>query len=85
MEEEVGLHAATLEPLATFWTTFGFCDEVMHFFRATGLEPVPFWLEADEKIEHATFIFDEAMAMAKRGEIREGKTLVAFLLEAARR
>ena len=31
----------SLEPLLAFWTTPGFCDEVMHLFRATGLEPVP--------------------------------------------
>ena len=85
LEEEVGLRAATLEPLLTFWTTPGFCDEVMHLFRATGLTPVPPRPEADEKIEQATFTLDEAMAMVKRGEIREGKTLVALLLEAARR
>jgi ADP-ribose pyrophosphatase len=85
LEEEVGLHAARLEPLLTFWTTPGFCDEVMHLFRATGLEPVPPRPEADERIEHATFTLDEAMAMVERGEIREGKTLVALLLEATRR
>jgi ADP-ribose diphosphatase len=85
MEEEVGLHAARLEPLATFWTTPGFCDEVMHLFRATGLESVPARPEPDENIEQATFTLEEAMAMVKRGEIREGKTLVALLMEGARR
>jgi ADP-ribose pyrophosphatase len=85
LEEEVGLRAAALEPLLTFWTTPGFCDEVMHLFRATGLTPVPPRPEADEKIEQARFTLDEAMAMVKRGEIREGKTLVALLLEAGRR
>ncbi len=85
MEEEVGLRAARLEPIATFWTTPGFCDEVMHLFRATVLEPVPPRPEADERIEHATFTLEEAMAMVKRGEIREAKTLVALLLESARR
>jgi ADP-ribose pyrophosphatase len=84
LEEEVGLNASSLEPLLTFWTTPGFCDEVMHLFRATGLEPVPPRPEADERIEHGTFTLDEAMAMVRTGEIREGKTLVALLLEAAR-
>ena len=85
LEEEVGLRSAALEPLLTIWTTPGFCDEVMHLFRATGLTPVPPRPEADEKIEQATFTLDEAMAMVKRGEIREGKTLVALLMEAARK
>jgi ADP-ribose pyrophosphatase len=84
LEEEVGLRAASLEPLAVFWTTPGFCDEVMHLFRATALEPVPPRPDADEQIETASFTLDEAMAMVRRGEIREGKTLVALLLEAAR-
>ena len=82
LEEEVGLRAGTLEPLLVFWTTPGFCDEVMHLFRATGLEPVPPRPEADERIEPATFTLEEALEMVKRGEIREGKTLVALLIEA---
>lgn len=85
LEEEVGLRPGALEPIATFWTTPGFCDEVMHLFRATALEPVPARPEADERIEQATFSLDDALAMVRRGEIREGKTLVALLLEEARR
>jgi ADP-ribose pyrophosphatase len=85
LEEEVGLRPSALEPLVAFWTTPGFCDEVLHLFRATGLEPVPARPEADERIEQRTFALDEAAAMIGRGEIREGKTLVALLLEATRR
>ena len=85
LEEEVGLRAGALEPLLVFWTTPGFCDEVMHLFRATALEAVPPRPEADERIEQAAFTLDEAMAMLRRGEIREGKTLVALLLESRRR
>ena len=85
LEEEVGFRAGTLEPLLVFWTTPGFCDEVMHLFRATGLEPVPPRPEADERIEPATFTLEEALDMVKRGEIREAKTLVALLLEQQRR
>jgi ADP-ribose pyrophosphatase len=85
LEEEVGLRAGTLEPLMVFWTTPGFCDEVMHLFRATDLERVPARPEADERIEQASFTLDEAVAMMRRGQIREGKTLVALLLEERRR
>ena len=85
LEEEVGLRAGTLEPISTFWTTPGFCDEVMFLFRASDLEQVPPRPEADERIEQATFTLDQALAMVGRGEIREGKTLVALLLEQERR
>jgi ADP-ribose pyrophosphatase len=85
LEEEVGLRPRTLEPLLEFWTTPGFTDEVMHLFRATGLEPVPPRPEDDENIEAGTFALDEARKMLSRGEIREGKTVVALLLELQRR
>ena len=41
LEEEVGLAVGALEPLATYYTTPGFCDEVMHLYRATALRTVP--------------------------------------------
>jgi ADP-ribose diphosphatase len=84
MEEEVGLRPRRLEALATFYTTPGFCDEVMHLFRATGLDSVAARPEADERIESRTFTRAEAGEMVRRGEIREGKTLVALLMEMAR-
>jgi ADP-ribose pyrophosphatase len=83
--EEVGLEAATVEPLAVFYTTPGFCDELMHVFRASGLRQVPPQPEEDERIEPRWFGLDEALAMIDRGEIKEGKTLVALLGEHSRR
>src|SRR5512142_2012776 len=73
LEEEVGLRPRLLEPLLTFWTTPGFCDEVMHLFRATGLTSVPPRPEPDERIEVAHFTLQQARAMIRDGEIREGK------------
>jgi ADP-ribose pyrophosphatase len=85
LEEEVGLRPRVLEPLLTFWTTPGFCDELMHLFRSTGLQQVPARPEQDERIEAGRFSLAEAESMIRRGEIREGKTLVALLLELQRR
>jgi len=84
MEEEVGLRPRGLEALATFYTTPGFCDERMHLFRATGLESVAARPEADERIESRAFTRAEVEEMIRRGEIAEGKTLVALLMERAR-
>jgi ADP-ribose pyrophosphatase len=85
LEEEVGYAAGAMDPLILFYTTPGFCDERMHVYRASGLRPVPARPEEDERIETALFTLDEARAMISRGEIREGKTLVALLLEVERR
>lgn len=84
LEEEVGLRARRLEPLLTFWTTPGFCDEEMHLFRATDFETVPPRPEADERLEIGRFSWRDAYAMLRGGQIREGKTLVALLLELQR-
>jgi ADP-ribose pyrophosphatase len=85
LEEEVGLRAGRLEKLAEFWTTPGFCDEGMHVYRATELLDVPARPEPDERIEVLTTSLAEARGMIARGEVREGKTLVALLFEAERR
>lgn len=85
LEEEVGLRAALLEPISVFYTTPGFCDETMYLFRATALSPVPARPEQDERIEAGTFTLAEARDMVRRGAVREGKTLVALLLEVERR
>jgi len=84
MEEEVGLRPGRLEPLSVFYTTPGFCDEEMHLFRASELAAVPARPEADERIESALFTLQDAREMIRRGEIREGKTLVALLMEMTR-
>jgi ADP-ribose pyrophosphatase len=83
--EEVGLKADQVERLAVFYTTPGFCDELMHVFRATGLRQQAPQPEEDERIEPRWFGLDEALAMVERGEIKEGKTLVALLAEHSRR
>jgi hypothetical protein len=57
----------------------------MYLFRATGLEQGPPRPDADERIESLTLSLDEARGMIERGEVREGKTLVALLLELERR
>lgn len=83
--EEAGLEAGRVEPVLSFFTTPGFCDEVIHVFRATELRAVPARPEEDERIEPTWFALDEALAMIDRGEIKEGKTLIALLREQTRR
>jgi len=85
LEEETGLSPAAMEPIADFYTTPGFCDERMFVFRATRLTVVPPRPDDDEKIEVKTCTLEEAQEMVRNGGIREGKTLVAVLLEALRR
>jgi ADP-ribose pyrophosphatase len=81
LREEIGRRAERLEKLAFYYTTPGFCDESMHLYRATGLVEDRKDADDDERIEVGSFTLAEAEAMIGRGEIREGKTLIAILLE----
>ena len=75
-----------LRQIAFFYTTPGFCDEAMHVFRATGLVSSAAQGDEDERIEVAgRSRSTTSRRMIDAGEIREGKTLVALLLELAGR
>jgi ADP-ribose pyrophosphatase len=81
LQEEIGYRARELRKVAAFYTTPGFCDEAMHVFRATSLERSVAKGDEDERIEVRAFPLPELDSMIRRGEIREGKTLVAILME----
>jgi ADP-ribose pyrophosphatase len=83
--EEVGAKASRIELLLSFYATPGYCDEVMHLFRATGLRKGAARPEDDEHIEARWVSLAEARAMVERGEVKDAKTLVALLLEENRR
>lgn len=78
--EEVGYRAGQVEKLGEMLPAVGFSDERIHLFVAAGLCPVPQALEPDEYIEVLPLPLEEALAMAARGEIPDGKTQLALLL-----
>ena len=78
LEEEAGLRARDWQRLTEFLTTPGFCDEVIHLFLARDLEYVQALPQAHECIEIHWRPFAEALAMAERGDIRDGKTLLGL-------
>ena len=82
LAEETGDHAAHWRRLAGFYTVPGICDEYIHLFLATGLTPGQANQEADEFIEVVTLPFDEALAMVRRGEICDAKTIIGLLMVA---
>jgi ADP-ribose pyrophosphatase len=79
LEEETGYRAAHWEKLAEFYTSPGILTERMHVYLATGLTAGPPRREANEEIENLVVTWDDALAMIDRGEIVDGKTIVALL------
>jgi ADP-ribose pyrophosphatase len=79
VQEETGYEAGEIEPLATFYTTPGFTDEVMYGFVARDLRPAPAQGDDDEVIETVELDCDEALAMCLDGRIIDGKTIACLL------
>jgi len=83
--EEIGLIPSALDPLGAFFPTPGYCDEEMHFYRATGLrqpaddDPAA-QQDEDEDIEARPFSLDAVRAMIASGEIIDLKTVAGLTL-----
>jgi ADP-ribose pyrophosphatase len=78
-EEEIGLVPATVELAGSWYPTPGFCTEVMHFYRLTGLAAPgpgapPAHLDEDEDLRAEVFTVAEAVRMVRDGAIVDLKT-----------
>ena len=80
LQEEAGCSAASIEPLGSFFTTPGFIDEFIHVFIATGLTHGDARPERDEFIHRESHTSLGALRMIDRGEIVDGKTIIALLM-----
>ena len=80
--EEVGLVPSRIEPLGSFFPTPGYCDEEMHFYRASGLRKPGAGESAqqddDEDIEARAFKIDDVRRMIAGGDIIDLKTLAGL-------
>jgi len=79
LEEEIGYTAGTLTEECSFYTSPGFCDEIIHLFIARNLVPCTRRPEAGEHIIPAAHTPDECLQMINRGEIMDGKSIVGIL------
>jgi ADP-ribose pyrophosphatase len=80
LAEETGYRAGHLEELIAYYPSPGVLSERIWIFVAHDLTPGEPAREANEEIENFIVMWDEALAMIDRGEIQDGKTLVAILM-----
>ena len=86
--EEIGMIAGHAERIASLYPSPGYTDEVMHFFRLTGLQTPTeaAQQDEDEHLEPRRFTLEELRAGIAAGEITDMKTVAALqLLEAPRK
>lgn len=84
LEEEIGVRAGSIEKLAEFFTTPGFCEEKLWVYLATELTETKQNLEDDELVEIVRVSFARALEMIASGEIEDAKTIIGLLLAAER-
>jgi len=83
LEEEAGLRAARLERVGEGYVSPGYSTELLYFFLAPDPSEGESRPEEHEVItEKIRISVDEALAMVKKGEIRDAKTIL--LIYAAR-
>jgi len=76
--EETGYNAREWRYLAALHPCIGYSDEIIHVYLATGLEAGQHRRDEDESLEVFTMTLAEAMKAMQRGEITDGKTMIAL-------
>lgn len=77
--EEVGGIATELRPVGQFYTSNGISNEIAYVYLATGVELGETQREPTELMEVRLVPVEEALRMAREGEITDGPSALALL------
>ncbi|GAB2696975.1 NUDIX domain-containing protein [Paenibacillus thermoaerophilus] len=75
--EETGYTCPTIRHVASFYTSPGFADELIHLYVADELVPGQANPDEDEFLEVTEVTLDEAKALIREGRIEDAKTIMA--------
>ncbi len=79
LAEETPYSAERVEFILKFFTAPGFCDEIIHLYRAINIRPdSTLSPDQDEFVETVLLNRTQAQAAIDNGEICDGKTLIAL-------
>lgn len=81
--EETGLEPRDLTPLGWIWTTPGFSNEKVWLFLGRNLSAVEPRLDGTEVLRTERVPFDQAVSIARSGELTDAKSICALLRAAA--
>jgi ADP-ribose diphosphatase len=80
IREETGMEAGKLEKVGEFYLAPGYSTEFMAVFLATDLKHNPLDTDEDEFLSVEKIPLRKAMEMLEGGEVKDAKSLAAFLL-----
>lgn len=78
LEEETGYKCEKMEYMLKFYSSIGFCSEILYIYLATGLKPGESNPDDDEFIELERYTPEEAVKMIFNGDICDSKTIAAI-------
>jgi ADP-ribose pyrophosphatase len=79
LAEETGFAAQHVEPLVQFYSSPGFCTELLHIFVATTLQECSVDPDEGEQIELVRMPLAHAIDQVMHGEISDAKTVAGLL------
>lgn len=78
LKQETGLTAKSIKEITVFHPCCAFSSEELHIYLATGLAQGKSSPDADEFLNVQKFPLKKAYSMVKKGEITDGKTILAL-------
>ena len=79
-QEEAGYLSRQLKSLGCFWSSPGFCTELMYAYVARDLSPSRLTPDADENIQIEKVPLSQVTELVRTGEIEDAKTIAALLM-----
>jgi ADP-ribose pyrophosphatase len=78
LHEETGLSADSWEPILSYYSAPGFCDEQLHLYLARDLKVGESHTDRDEFVEVVKMSLEDAYKAIFTGEIIDGKSIIAI-------
>lgn len=79
LKEEAGLECTSFDYIGHLYPGIGYSDEIIHLYIAWDIASFEQQVDKDEFLITERVPFREAVAMVHRGEISDGKSMVALL------
>lgn len=81
LEEETGYQAGAIEKISTILATPGYCSEHLHIYLTRSVSKIetPRLGDEDEDIEMNWYSLEDCLAMIKREEIVDAKTVIGIM------
>ena len=80
LKEEIGAEGGRLIHLVEFYTSPGFCNEILYLYLAINFEKRGNNLDSDEFLQIVELKMIDALSFIKNGKIKDAKTIIGILL-----